>query len=456
MPYSLIIKSHKGYQYLIKPYIKNLSSSEILVQGYLFFLLITFSLLCIPSFQTVDVSLMDTLFIATSAVSTTGLVSVDPGSHYEFAGELVILLSIQIGGLGYMTFGSLILLSFKTKMSKAYLKSTLGLSRKDFALPSDFNVSGFIKKVFIFTFVAEAVGAIALYGYFVEANVENPIWSAIFHSISAFCTAGFSLMANSFESFQGHIGINLVLSVLSLLGGIGFIVFVDVYTVIKNRDKSLHFTTIVILQVTLTTLILGTLFIGLLDQQVAALANKERWLVAFFQTMTATTTVGFNTYPIALMSTAAIFLLYFFMLFGAAPSGTGGGLKSTSLVALIGIVRSTIKQRKAISYDDRKLPREKLQLASSSFIFAMMLIFVATISLTLTETAPIEWVLFEVFSALGTVGLSMGLTDELSDIGKLIVIVLMFIGRVGILTFGIFFALDERDEDCKDEDDIVL
>nr|WP_241664417.1 potassium transporter TrkG [Ningiella ruwaisensis] len=441
---------------LIK-YFKEASPSVILVNGYLFFLFIAWGLLSLPVSQQVPLNWEDVFFIAASAVSTTGLISIDPGSSFSFFGELVILIIIQVGGIGYMTFGSLILVSLKNKMSKESLKSSLEINRREFALPADFKTSSFVKHVVVFKLAIEAIGACVLYIFFFQSNIENPAWSAIFHSISAFCTAGFSLMSTNFVAFQSHIGVNVAISILSILGCIGFIVFVDLWSILRDRSKELHFTSKIILKVTFFTLIVGTVFLAFADEKLSVLPAKEQWLIAFFQVMTASTTVGFNTYAVADFNLAIIFVLYFLMLFGAAPSGTGGGLKSTTLAALIGIVRSTLKRRDKVSIDNKNLPLQKLQIATSSFIFALFIFFIAVVSLLITETAPIEWIMFEVLSALGTVGLSMGLTSELSLIGKLIIVLLMFVGRVGILTFGIVLSLqEERHEQADEEDDIAV
>jgi len=172
--------------------------------------------------------------------------------------------------------------------------------------------------------------------------------------------------------------------------------------------------------------------------------------------MSASTTVGFNTYSVAEIHVASIFVLYLLMFIGASPTGTGGGLKTTSLAALIGIVRSTLKLRKQISLDDKRLPLDKLQLAASSFIFASAVFFIAVLTLLLSEEAPLEWIVFEVLSALGTVGLSMGLTSQLSDFGKLFIMLLMFIGRIGVLTFGIFLSLNDSESTDEEKEELIL
>jgi len=441
---------------ILKKFFVKASPTTLLVYGYLLFLILAGLLLSLPVSQKTDIDWIDTLFMAASTVSTTGLITAQPGLDYTFFGQIVILLIIQIGGLGYMTFGSLILISLKAKMSKDSLKSSLQVSKKEFAFPKDFKPSEFLQKMVVFTFIVELLGAIGLYIFFIQSGEASPVWFAIFHSVSAFCTAGFSLMATNFEAYQVDVGVNIIISVLSLLGAIGFIVMIDIWDILKDPKKPLHFTTKVILKVTFALLIFATLFIGFTDQFLLQLPANERWMIAFFQVMSASTTVGFNTYNIAEIHIASLFVLYFLMFIGASPTGTGGGLKTTSLAALIGIVRSTLKLRKRISLDDKQLPLDKLQLAASSFIGASALFFVAVLVLLLSEDAPFDWIVFEVLSALGTVGLSMGLTSQLSDFGKFFIMLLMFIGRLGVLTFGIFLSLNERESNDEEKEELIL
>jgi len=441
---------------IIKNILIKASATTLLVYGYIFFLMLAWLLLSLPVSQKTDIDWIDTLFMAASTVSTTGLITVQPGSDYSLFGQIVILLIIQIGGVGYMTFGSLILISLKAKMSKDSLKSSLQVSKKEFAFPKEFKPSQFLKKIVLFTFSVELLGAIGLSIFFIQSGEPAPIWSAIFHSVNAFCTAGFSLMTTNFQSYQGDLGVNIIISILSLLGAIGFIVMIDIWGYLKDSKKSLHFTSKVILKVTFALLIFGTLFIGFTDTVLLQLPANERWMIAFFQVMSASTTVGFNTYSVNEIHIASIFVLYLMMFIGASPTGTGGGLKTTSLAALIGIVRSTLKLRKRISLNDKRLPLDKLQLAATSFIFASLVFFIAVLVLLLSEEAPLDWIVFEVLSALGTVGLSMGLTSELSDFGKLFIVLLMFIGRIGVLTFGIFLSLNDSDSDDGEKEELIL
>ena len=424
--------------------------AKLLVFGYALYMLIGWAALSIPVAQKIAIAPIDNLFIAVSAVSTTGLVSIDPGTSYTLIGQIILLLLIQAGGVGYMTIGSFAVLATQERLSPLREKVT----RAAFSLPEDARPAVFIRTVIIFTLICEGLGAAALFPLFARAGVENPLWSAIFHSISAFCTAGFSLNATSFEAFRGDAGVNIILSALSLFGAMGFLIVWDGWRNLTSRAIHLGFTSKVIFRMTTAFLLGGTALLFVIEPTIAALEPRERLLAAFFQTMTATTTVGFNTHPLSGIGYATLLVLLFFMAIGASPSGTGGGLKTTTFAALLGLLRSTLKQRKRVRFFKRRVSLPRLQAAAASLFYFFILLTVALFFLSLTEPgAAFEVLIFECVSALGTVGLSMGLTGELSSLGKLIVIVLMTAGRVGILSFGIALAMhDETDEEEADNE----
>ncbi|WP_296421279.1 TrkH family potassium uptake protein [Pseudooctadecabacter sp.] len=405
-----------------------------------------------PLFQQVSVSALDALFIATSAVSTTGLVSIDPASSFTFGGEVVILLLIQVGGLGYMTIGSFMVLTIHHRLGHARRRTT----KAAFNLPDDVDPVVFIRSVLIFTLLVEAVGAAVLFVIFTQAGVADPLWPAIFHAISAFCTAGFSLFPNSLEDFASNPALNATISALSILGAMGFLIVVDSWRTFLGRKKYLGFTTKIIVRITLLMLLCGTALMFIVEPTLQALPPADRLMTAFFQTMTAATTVGFNTHPIGSMAPAILMVFFFLMIIGASPAGTGGGLKTTSLAALIGLVRSTLKGRDQIRFFKRRVPLDKLQNAAAGLTYYMVLLSVSMFLLLLTETAPFEVLMFEAISAMGTVGLSMGLTGDLSDLGKLIIIILMTAGRVGILTFGIALATADESRDEEADNTLVI
>ncbi|MEM8771031.1 MAG: potassium transporter TrkG [Pseudomonadota bacterium] len=424
--------------------------AKLLVLGYTLYMLAGFALLSLTWMQAEDIRTIDNLFIAVSAVSTTGLITVNPGTTYSFAGQLVILLLIQAGGVGYMTIGSFAVLATQERLSPLREKVT----KAAFSLPDDCRPAQFIRTVILFTLICEAIGAALLYFMFVDAGVDNAAWNAIFHSISAFCTAGFSLNADSFEGFRAHAGINIVISTLSLLGAMGFLIVWDMWRNMTSRAFHLGFTSKVIIRMTMAFLAVGTLILFVVEPTIAALPPHERLQAAFFQTMTASTTVGFNTHPIGDLGYATLLILFFLMAIGASPSGTGGGLKTTTFAAMLGLLRSTLKQRDRVRFFKRTIPPTRLQSAGASFFYFVVLLFVTLFLLSMTEPGKeFEQLVFECISALGTVGLSTGITGDLSTLGKLIIIVLMTAGRVGILTFGIAIAMhDESDAEVEDNE----
>jgi len=430
--------------------ILNINPAKMLFLGYFFYILIGWGLLSLPLVQTQAMSSLDTLFTAASAVSTTGLVTIDIGTHYNFFGEFIILMLIQIGGIGFMTFGSFIIISSGNTISE--LRKEMGL--KSFSLPKDFNISHFLRWVIIFTLVIEVIGAIFLYLIFSYNHLPIPVWSAIFHSVSAFCTAGFSLFNNNLEGFANNTYLNIVIGGLSYLGAIGFIVMADLWHNISGQRKNLFFTSKVILKITMWFLIAGVALFYTMEPSIQVLPHWERLLVSFFQVMSASTTVGFNTIPLGTISASIMMFLFILMTFGASPSGTGGGLKSTTLAALLGVIRSTLKGRSSIRFYKREIPQSRIQMACAAFTYYLGVVFLAMFLLLFIEQARFEAILFEVVSALGTVGLSVGLTPALSHLGKIIVIVLMFMGRVGVLTFGM--AISSHDETREEEADNEL
>jgi trk system potassium uptake protein TrkH len=405
-------------------------------------LLLVFPLLRNP-LRNDPVGFVDALFISMSAVSTTGLVTLDPGTTFNFGGQLVILILFQIGGLGYMTF-----------MSFAYivLRDRLGptqtvLTRSGFGLPARFEMTGFIRRVAIAAFLTEACGAIVLAYQFHAAGTPDPVWNGVFHSVSAYCTAGFSLFPTGFEAYHGDGGILLTISLLSYLGALGFLVLVEVFEAWFVRPRKISITTKLILQVSLWLLVGGTLFLWILEPSIRALPGNEQLQNAFFQAMTASTTVGFNSVPIGALAPASILVLYLLMFIGASPAGTGGGLKTTTAATLAATALASLRGWRDASLRGYRVPPQRVQQAAGTLVMALLVTFCAVCLLDLTGTYEFDRILFEAISALSTVGLSMGATSELNSVGKLIITMVMFIGRVGILAFFVVFATGNGDQD---------
>ena len=431
-------------------FIHSLHPVRLVALGYLSYVIIGWVLLTLPfCHATGAVSALDALFTSTSAVSTTGLVTVSTGNDYSVLGQIVILILIQLGGIGYMTFGSFVVLSSSATLSERRQQ----IGKAVFSMPEDFRIDKFIRSVITFTLISEAAGACALFLAFSRAGISNPAWSAVFHSVSAFCTAGFGLYDDSFERLRGNVPVNVILGILSYLGALGFIVFVDGWRRIIGKTRRLTLTSRIILVTTgwLSLSAIALFFVA--EPTIQSLPPYERLTVACFQVMTSITTVGFNTIPIGRLSQASLFLIILLMVIGASPAGTGGGLKTTTLSALFGVIRSSILGREKVTFWNREVPEERIRVAIASLGFYAGSLILGSYLLALTESVPFDGLLFEAASALGTVGLSTGITAQLTPIGKLILIGLMFIGRLGPLAFGIalFFPTAGTDDHGKED-----
>ena len=428
----------KAFWARLTDFMETMHPVRFVALGYLSYVIVGWLLLWAPFTHTAgSVSSLDALFTSTSAVSTTGLVTVSTGNDFNFIGQIIILALIQLGGIGYMTFGSFVVLSHSGTLSGR--RQQIGSSV--FSLPDGFRIDAFIKHVIAFTLITEILGALALFFVFTQAGLQHPVWSAVFHSVSAFCTAGFSLYDNSFESLRDNTACNIILSLLSYMGAIGFIVFLDVWHRITGKTSSVTLTTKVILSTTFWISIIGIALFFLGDPSIRQMTVGKRLNAAVFQVMTSITTVGFNTIPIGGLSPASLFLIILLMVIGASPSGTGGGLKTTTFTALIGVIKSVVSGRMEVQFWGRTIPAERVRVAVASLGFYMISLITGCYLLALTQSASFEKLLFEAASALGTVGLSTGITAALTPVGKLIIIALMFLGRLGPLTFGMALFL---------------
>lgn len=442
-----IIKKYRKFQLSLSP-------QQNLLYGFLTYTLIGWALLCLPFFHKQAVSALDSLFIATSAISTTGLVTVSVFDTYNWFGQFIVLLLIQIGGIGYMTFSSFILLSKKSPLTHWHQR----VLNAEFSMPKGFHIKDFLKSVIIFTIIIETLGALCFYIAFTRAGVEHnlAIWSSIFHSVSAFCTAGFGLYNDSFEQFSGDTALNVIISVLSICGSLGFIVVTDLWNRLSGKTKTITYTTKTIFGVTTILLFIGTLMIYFVEPSINNVEGNK-WMIAFFQSMTALTTVGFNTVPLGSFSLGILLVVIFLMYVGASPSGTGGGMKSTTLTALIAIMWNRIRNNKQVTFFGKVIPIERLYVATSVFMLYASVIFISTFLLAMTESFPLHQILFETTSAIGTVGLSTGITGGLTSWGKLVLIFVMFIGRLGVLTFGLAILARRNETETKtDETDLAV
>ena len=412
-----------------------LKPAQLLTCGFLSYVVLGTVLLSLPLARQTPVPVIDNLFNVVSAISTTGLTTVSVPDSYSFFGEFILLVLFQLGGIGYMTTTSFIILARGHPLSNA----RIGVFNAGFSLPAGFHVARFIRHIVIFSLVIEAVGATLLYLEFRSYGVVQPLWSAVFHSVSAFATAGFSLNNNSLEDFRASGIVNLTIGALCYLGAIGFIVLQDAYLAARYRGHRITFTSKVILIITGLVLVVEMPLFLVCEPSLRAMPIRERIYGAFFQIMAASTTSGFNSIPIGKLSAASLTLIVVAMVIGASPSGTGGGIKTTSLSVLLGIAASTLRARSNITFFRHQIPAHRVATAVASATLYACVLTVGVFLLSLTEKQDYLKLVFETASALGTVGLSTGITGALTSVGKGIVAAIMFIGRIGPLTLG--FAL---------------
>ncbi len=408
----------------------------LLIKGYLLLTVLCFIVLILPFSQSANNSLVDHIFFAVSIVSTTGLAPADFSTSYNMFGQMLSLIFIQLGGIGYMALSSFIILKQFDRLPSISAR----LLRLEFNLPQKYPLVSFVYSVFIFTLLIEVVGAAFLYRGFKDLDIDNPLWMAIFHSISAFCTAGFSLFDDSLTQYSNDPLITSTILSLSLLGSIGFIVLLDFWLKLIRKRKRITLTSKIILLTTFLIWIVAAITIFLSDNSLFS----KGWVglaLSSFQSISAHTTVGFNNYDIEALDTAGVFVLIVVMIVGASPAGTGGGIKTTSVTAIIAVLMSVLKRRKKVTFLQKEIPASSIYLAVSSALFYSFILIFGTWLILLTDGDDISFlnILFEAISALSTVGLSTGITQDLSDLGKLVISALMFIGRLGVLTFG--FAL---------------
>jgi len=408
----------------------------LLIKGYVILTVLCFIILSLPISQNSDTSIINHIFYAVSIVSTTGLAPSNFNETYSIFGQVWSLLFIQLGGIGYMALSSFIIL----KQFKSLPSLSARLLKLEFNLPQKYPLKSFIISVFIFTLTIELTGAILLYFGFKEAGIENPIWQAIFHSISAFCTAGFSLYDGSMTSFKDHSFITNTILALSLLGSIGFIVLLDLWFRIIGERKKITLTSKIILFSTFLFWSAASVILFFSDSTLLS----DGWnglRISIFQCISAHTTVGFNNYDLGSISTGGIFIMIVLMIVGASPAGTGGGIKTTSITALIAVLMSVLRRRKRVTFFHKEIPGANIYLAVSSAIFYTFILMIGTWTVLIIDGDRFSFdnILFEVTSALSTVGLSTGITAQLSDASKVVISLMMFIGRLGVLTVG--FAL---------------
>jgi trk system potassium uptake protein TrkH len=420
---------------------QQMNPAMIIIYAYLIADLLGTLLLSLEVSSTGEpVSMLDALFTSTSALCVTGLTVVDTGTAFSVFGQSVILTLMEIGGLGVMTFSVLFFLF----LGRGFSTRGRWIINESFTATPVRSAASLLRSIFLFTFIVEAVGAALLtLEWRKEMPLPSAVYAGVFHSVSAFCNAGLALFETSFVKYRGSILVNVVICSLIVLGGIGFPViheFINRARRLRTHARtamSLHTRTV--LATTGVLILSGAALVFMLEQnhQIAELSLKEKILASLFQSITART-AGFNTLDIGSLAVATLFVLVILMFVGASPGSCGGGIKTTSLVVLVAILNDRIRGRHSAGIFKRTIPDETVSKALSIFILAVITVTVGIILLLITQPAPpresfLTYV-FEAVSAFGTVGLSMGITPALTVVGKLIIIMIMLLGRVGLLT----------------------
>lgn len=372
------------------------------------------------------------LFTSTSAVCVTGLAVLDTGSYWSLFGQFIILLLIQIGGLGVVTVtASVTLLSGRriSLMQRTNMQNAI-------SAPKIGGIVRLTKFILKGTFLIELIGAVLLLPVFCRDYGIRGIWMSIFHSVSAFCNAGFDILGtsqNTFPSLVQYAGnplVNIVIMLLIIVGGIGFLTWEDVCTN-KFQFRRYRLQSKIILVTTAILILLPSIFFFL--NSFRSLEMNERILASFFQAVTPRT-AGFNTVDIGKMSEVAQTFIIILMLIGGSPSSTAGGVKTTTIAVLILNAFATFRSKDTVSGFNRRIDNSVIRDASTLLVLYVLLFFTGGIAISMYEGLPLEECLYESASAVGTVGLTLGITPHLHVASQMILVALMYLGRVGGLT----------------------
>lgn len=434
-------KKNKVYRFLLTP-------PKILVFGFAIIILIGTILLSLPiaSSTGVALSFMNALFMATSATCVTGLAVIDPGTDLSTFGELVILSLCQIGGLGFTTMATLIALVFNKRISvkeRLILQQAMNHGSME-------GIVRLMRKVIFYSLSIEIVGALLLA---IRFSLDMPVWQAlyygIFHSISSFTNVGLDIFGSihgPFSSFNSYVNdpfVNIVIILLIFLGGIGFIVISDLLGFRTSRKLSLH--SKVVLSVSIALVVIGAIVIFIFEYSnehtLQGLNPLDKIMASTLQSVT-TRSGGITTLDIPKLHQSTQFFMIIWMFIGAAPGSTGGGIKVTTFAILIGAMYTMARGRDDVVFFRYRISKEVVYKAITLTLLSFLLVIAFTMVLSVTEDRQFLTILFETTSAFGTCGLSMGLTPELSTVGKIAITFLMFLGRLGPLTLA--YALSPK------------
>ena len=412
--------------------------SQVLAASFALAILAGTMLLLLPfSTRAGHLSFIDALFTSTSAICVTGLIVKDTPVDFTLAGQAIIILLIQAGGLGIMTLSTLILLGAGGKIS---IRDRF-LVQEGFVPEGTRDFKSLVKRIFIFTMVSESAGCFFLFPRFLKSAAwPRALFSSLFHSVSAFCNAGFSTFSENLMSYRNDPVVNLTIVLLIVFGGLGFLVSQEVIGGVRSffQKKKIRFSLQGKMVLSLTGWLILLSFLLLLALEWAgafqAFSFGEKILASLFQSVTPRT-AGFNTIDLATLSNASVFLMILLMFIGASPGSTGGGVKTSTVGVVLAFLRSKIRSRDTVSAFFRTLPTDIIIKAFTVIALALGLIFMTTMAIFISQPdLGMKDVFFEVFSGFGTVGLSLGITPRLNGLSKFMMVLIMYAGRIGPLT----------------------
>lgn len=422
-----------------------ITPTQLIVAGFATLILLGALLLNLPaaSRDGQPVGFMNALFTATSAVCVTGLVVVDTGTHWTVFGQVLIAVLIQIGGLGIMTMSTLIALLLGRKIT---LRERLLIQES----LNQFDLEGLVRltrNIIIATFSIELVGAVLFSTVFIpDYGLKKGIAFGVFHAVTAFCNAGFDVIGEfrSFTPYVNNFIININTMALIVIGGLGFSVWTDIYLILKERSfKNISLHSKVVLSTTIFLILFGAAFIFAVEfynpGTLKDLPFSGKVLASFFHSVSPRT-AGFNTLDMTALTTPTKFLTIIFMFIGGSPGSTAGGIKTATAAILALTVIAVVKGKEEPEVFERRLPNYLVYRAMAVAAISLSLVVFVTMVLSITESADFMTLFFETTSAFGTVGLTLNYSPNLSLIGKLIISLTMFAGRVGPLTLILAFA----------------
>ncbi|WP_108671964.1 TrkH family potassium uptake protein [Peribacillus acanthi] len=431
----------------------NLSPPQLLILLFLIFQLLGTGLLMLPVATVEPIHWIDAFFTITSAMTVTGLVVFDTGTIYTTFGEVIIMLWIQLGGLGIMSFAVLVFIMLGKKIG---FKERI-LIQQSLNQTSLGGVILLVKRLFLFSFIIEGIAMACLATRWVpEFGWGKGLYFSLFHSISAFNNAGFGLLPDNMMRYVGDPVINIVITFLFIVGGIGFTVLVDMWVKPSFRKLSLHSKLMIIGTLVLNSVAMIIIFLLEKDNPgtMGKLSGMEKFWASYFQAVSPRT-AGFNSIDLVQLKDPTAFFMMLLMFVGAGSASTGGGIKLTTFLVIIFAVIMHLQGKNKMVIRKRTIDisvvYKSLSIATISVLFVFLSIFI----LSITEKADFVTIIFEVISAFGTVGLSMGLTYELTWIGKIVIIFTMFLGKVGPLTLAFTLAKPKTEKVGYPTEDIL-